>query len=129
MCFTTSLHSLQVMPTFLSPAGVIEKQVPQYEPSEEQDALPPPLKFQRKCKCRNPPADRLIGHAAQTVAVQHCGPHGASATYAKSPIRDSDLCPARAGEYTIEESVQIFEYMMDAANEFLVFSGQHDPAT
>jgi hypothetical protein len=112
---------MQFTPIILNPAGV-DKQAPQSELSDDQDTSPPPSKFQRKCKKQAPPAKYCL----QSFADQHCGVYGKRTRYPKGPSRDNELCPAFQGEYTIEESVQIFEDMMDAANEFWTVHDQID---
>ena len=105
MCFSVSL---QLPPTLLPPAGLIEKQIYQ---SEGQDAFPPPSTFQRKCKSQGTRVS-----PSKTVAVLRCG---LRLRYGKDPIWKSEVYPVRIESDEIERSVQMIEDMLDVANEVL----------
>jgi hypothetical protein len=107
MCFSGLLQL--PLPT----AGLVDTQAKEIK---DQDPCPPPSKFQRKCKTQ---VTALSEPPSKIVAAQHRNPHAAIVRYVKNPIGKSELCPAHATGYTIEESVQIFEDMLDMENEIL----------
>ncbi len=108
MCFSVLL---QLPPTLLPAASdAADKQAPDIE---DRGYPPPPSTFQRKCKTKGTPTNRMDGQTAKAVAVQHFDFHGVYVKYAKDPIWKSELCTADTETCEIEESVRIFEAMLD----------------
>ncbi len=115
MCFSVLLHLPLSSELLNSYSAGIDKQASQ---TTDQEPFPPPSTFQRRCKTQSRALSDPIKCVSRTVAVQR-DLHAAHMRYKKDPIFKSELCSAASGGYTIEESVQMFEDMLDVAHEFL----------
>jgi hypothetical protein len=112
MCFSASPQRPPTLPS----ADAVKAKVSH---SEQLVPTPPPSTFQRKCKTQGRPTNVFNGNTAEKVVLKHCISHDSHTRHEKDPIFKADLCPAHAGVYTIEESVQLFEHMLDVASEYL----------